>query len=93
MIHWYETTSKAKWQIPVNDLSFGNFTLFTDNYKKNAILNSFFQGVSLPSEMFKKLADLLQKQVRLTSCNLTTGFCKFPGICSKQVRNLYDIKI
>jgi hypothetical protein len=43
--------------------------------------------------MFTKLADLLQKQVRLTACNMTTGFCKFPGICSKQVRNLYDIKI
>ena len=81
------------WQIPVNDMKIGEQSIFVGDSRKKAVLNSFYQYITLPAEEFQIFKDNVQSKIRITRCNEITGVCFYPGKCATQSRNLLPFKI
>lgn len=56
-ISWYQSTSSTMWQIPVNDMKIGEESIFVGDSRKKAVLNSFYQYITLPAEEFQIFKD------------------------------------
>jgi hypothetical protein len=92
-IAWFPLTSSSRWELEIRDFQFGNKSFFASDSNQKAIINTFYEFISLTNSDFQKFKDYLAAEILLASCDDATGFCSFPGKCIKLIKRFPDIKI
>ena len=80
-IYYYPRMANRRWALKVQDSKLGDVSVFTNSTATYAIVDSFYNTVTLPPNDFQAFAAQIQQVYASTVCDTNSGICYFLGSC------------